>query len=103
MNNLLSTGNKTFFSSIICSQIISNVPATMLLASFTEYAKELLLGVNIGGLGTLIASLASVISYKLYIKDNPNSSYKYLGYFTLYNIVGLLILIPLIFIFLQSI
>ncbi|MBS5306736.1 MAG: SLC13 family permease [Clostridium sp.] len=97
METILSSSKSTYFSSIIVSQGISNVPATMLISGFTPYYKELLLGVNIGGLGTLIASLASVISYKLYIKEYPESSKDFLKSFTLYNLCGLLILVPLIY------
>lgn len=86
-----------FFSAIILSQGLSNVPATMLLSSFTEYYRELLLGVNIGGMGTIIASMASVISYKLYIKENQLQSGKYIKLFTLYNLLGLTFIIPIIF------
>lgn len=97
MAAILSSSKSTYFSSIIVSQGISNVPATILISGFTPYYKELLLGVNIGGLGTLIASLASVISYKLYIKEYPENSGKFLRSFTLYNLCGLLILVPLIY------
>ena len=95
MSNILEDKNNTYFSSIILSQIISNVPCTMLLSSFTENFKELLLGVNIGGLGTLIASMASLISYKLYIEENKDNS-TYIKRFTLYNILGLAIITPII-------
>lgn len=98
MSNLLSTKNGTYFSGIILSQGISNVPATMLLSSFTKYYKELLLGVNIGGMGTIIASMASVISYKLYIKENQDLSGKYMKVFTFYNLIGLIVIVPIIFI-----
>ena len=91
MEELLNSETSTYISGLLCSQIISNVPATMLLSSFTNYYKELLLSVNIGGLGTLIASLASVISYKFYVKENREENRKYIKYFTLYNVLGLLI------------
>ena len=97
MEGILSSGKSTFISSVAASQIISNVPATMLLSGFTDYFKELLLGVNIGGMGTLIASLASVISYKIYTSEFSNSD-KYLKTFTLYNIIGLIIFVPIIYI-----
>lgn len=99
MSNLLDSKSGTYFSSIILSQGISNVPATMLLSSFTTYYKELMLGVNIGGMGTIIASMASVISYKLYVKENENLSGKYMKTFSIYNILGLIIIIPIIFFF----
>lgn len=82
--NLKNSGS-IFFNSILLSQFISNVPASILLAEFTTNWKPLLLGVNIGGLGTIIASMASVISYKLYIQSYPNQGKKYLLKFSLYN------------------
>ena len=97
MEHILRSGKTTFISSIIVSQVISNVPATMLLSSFTSSINELLLGVNIGGLGTLIASLASVISFKLYTKEYPKESNTYFRFFTFYNILGLAIIIPIIY------
>lgn len=98
MINILSSGKSTFISAIISSQFISNVPATMLISAFTPYYKEILLGVNIGGLGTLIASLASVISYKLYIKEYPKEGARYMKIFTIYNILGLVIIGSIIYI-----
>ena len=92
LEGLLSTPKSTYYSGLIASQFISNVPATMLLSGFTNYYKELLLGVNVGGLGTLIASLASVISYQLYVNENPERSKEYIKIFSLYNFVGLVIL-----------
>lgn len=92
MNNILSSPENTYYYSIISSQIISNVPATILLSGFTDNFKELLLGVNIGGLGTLIASLASVISYKFYCNENDNNSREYMKVFSFYNFVILIIL-----------
>lgn len=91
MESLLNSKTSTYILGVLSSQIISNVPATMLLSSFTDYYKELLLSVNIGGLGTLIASLASVISYKFYIKENKEETKKYISWFTLYNLIGLFI------------
>lgn len=82
----------TLISSILASQIISNVPAAVLLSGFTDHWKELLIGVNIGGLGTLIASLASLISFKLYLKTPEARAMRYLRVFTLANAAGLLLL-----------
>jgi Na+/H+ antiporter NhaD/arsenite permease-like protein len=76
---------RVFLTSLLASEIISNVPATLLLSHFTDDARQLLLGVNAGGCGTLIASLASVISFKLYAKFNPQGTGRYLGVFTLVN------------------
>lgn len=100
MQGIFNSKSSTYFSGILCSQVISNVPATMLLSRFTSYGKQLLLGVNIGGMGTLIASLASVISYKLYIKEYKTEGLKYIKTFTLYNILGLVIFVPIVY-FLQ--
>ena len=66
-------GRELVFSALL-SQIISNVPAATMLASFTENSKDLILGTNIGGLGTLIASMASLISYKAFAKAYPKQN-----------------------------
>ncbi len=97
MEGILGSPQSTFLSSILSSQVISNVPATMLLSGFTNHFKELLLGVNIGGMGTLIASLASVISYKIYTSEFKNENY--IKSFTFYNILGLVIFAPLVYMF----
>jgi Na+/H+ antiporter NhaD/arsenite permease-like protein len=81
----LKDSTSVFFSSIFISQFISNVPASIFLSKFTEDWQPLLLGVNIGGLGTIIASMASVISYKLFIQKYPSESKPYLLKFSLYN------------------
>lgn len=96
MEGILGSPESTFLSSVVSSQVISNVPATMLLSGFTNHFKELLLGVNIGGLGTLIASLASVISYKIYTSEFKNDNY--MKSFTLYNVLGLVIFVPIVYI-----
>lgn len=77
----------------LVSQVISNVPAALLLSGFTENGRELLLGVNIGGLGTPIASLASLISLKLYSHSEHSHSGKYLGLFSLVNFALLIALL----------
>ena len=100
MENILNSEKSTFISSILASQTISNVPATMLLSGFTNHFKELLLGVNIGGMGTLIASLASVISYKIYTSEFKDNNDRYLSKFTLYNVLGLGVFVPMIYLLL---
>ncbi len=75
-------------ASVLVSQVISNVPAAVMLSSFTEKGRALLLGTNIGGLGTLIASLASLISFRLYSRMPGAKGGKYLGQFTLWRIPG---------------
>lgn len=97
MEGILNSPKSTFLASVLSSQVISNVPATMLLSGFTNHFKELLLGVNIGGMGTLIASLASVISYKIYASEFGNDNY--IKSFTFYNILGLIIFVPIAYIF----
>lgn len=86
---------KEIITSIALSQIISNVPATFLLSGFTKNYKALLIGVNIGGLGTLIASMASLISYKFLAKEEPEFKGKYFAYFTLVNIIFLIFMVLL--------
>ena len=80
------------------SQIISNVPAAILLSGFTDDYSALLIGVNLGGLGTLIASLASLISFKFYTNSNGNDTRRFLGIFILYNVIflGVLFVLSLI-------
>lgn len=75
----------TLIFSILSCQVISNVPSAVLLSQFTENYKELLLGVNIGGAGTLIASLASLITFREYIKSNPSEGLYYVGLFSVFN------------------
>ena len=78
--------------SVISCQFISNVPSAILLSQFTENYPELLLGVNIGGVGTLIASLASLITFREYHKHNPKKTLYYVGMFSLFNFAFLFLL-----------
>ena len=82
-------------ASAAASQIISNVPAAVLLQPMTDNWQELLLGVDIGGLGTPVASLASLISLKLYMAVPGAKVGKYMLYFTAMNLLGLVLLLPL--------
>ena len=86
---------REFFVSIAASQVISNVPATLLLYKFSTNYTELLRGVNVGGLGTLIASMASLISYKSFSNAYPDKKGTYFLKFTLVNINFLVIMIGL--------
>lgn len=85
---------------ILSSQIISNVPAALLLSGFTDQYAALIIGVNLGGLGTLIASMASLISYKQIAREYPDKRSRYLGLFTFANLIvlgilyGALLLLP---------
>lgn len=97
---------KELITAFLASQIISNVPAAMLLSGFTENYKDLLLGVNIGGLGSLIASLASLISFKYfanYVAKLPKESNitkgKYLVHFTSMNVLFAAFLLGFVFLF----
>ncbi len=85
-------GGRELAAGVALSQVISNVPAAILLSGFTENVKPLLYGVNIGGLGTLIASLASVISYRLYGNSEGAKKGTYLKSFTVYNVIFLAVL-----------
>ena len=76
--------NTLIFSALSC-QVISNVPSAILLSQFTLNYRDLLLGVNIGGVGTLIASLASLITFKQYSKDQPGNTLRYIIKFTAFN------------------
>ncbi len=89
---LLGTATGTYLAGLVVSQFISNVPAAMLLAGLSQQRDALLLGVNIGGLGTLIASMASVISYKLFAAEHPHLAHSYLRMFLFYNFAGLVLI-----------
>lgn len=91
--------NYEFFVSLCLSQIISNVPTTVMLAEFAMDSDSLLKGVNVGGLGTIVASMASLISFKAYMKIDGALPLYYLKKFTKYNIKFLFFLIPLHLIF----
>lgn len=78
-----------FAVSVGASQIISNVPAALLISGFTDNYAEILKGVNVGGLGTLIASMASLISYKIYARFEGANKGKYMLVFTALNIAFL--------------
>ena len=86
------------FSALSC-QVISNVPSAILLSQFTDNYRELLLGVNIGGVGTLISSLASLITFKEYTRQSPNHTVSYIVKFSLYNFAFLILLVLICAIF----
>ncbi len=122
LRDMLKTPFSCYLTGVVTSQVISNVPAALLLAGFTSFSEPLLLAVNVGGLGTLIASLASVISYKLYnswkdeqpsepdfaqdagaknVADSANGSQNsakpqrkvsYMAVFTIYNLIFLVLI-----------
>ncbi len=82
----------TLLVSVLSCQVISNVPSAILLSQFTGNYPALLLGVNIGGVGTLISSLASLITFKEYVKHNPGKAGKYIGLFSAFNFAFLILL-----------
>ena len=89
----------TLVVSALSCQFISNVPSAVLLSKFTDNYRDLLLGVNIGGVGTLIASLASLITFKQYSAQQPGHTFKYILKFSAFNFafLGILLLFCLIF------
>lgn len=86
-------GRNTLLTAVGTSQIISNVPAAVLLSGFTDQWREMLAGVNVGGLGTPIASLASLITLKLYMAWKDAKVIRFLGVFTVVNVIGLVVLL----------
>ena len=80
-------------TAVAASQVISNVPAALLLSGFTENITALIIGTNLGGLGTLIASMASLISYKQEASQIPGEKKRYFGWFTVVNVGFLLLLL----------
>ena len=88
-------GKSTLVFSILSCQVISNVPSAILLSQFTDNYRDLLLGVNIGGVGTLISSLASLITFREYVKNNPSKkryAFYYILLFSAFNFAFLIIL-----------
>ena len=80
-------------TAVLISQVISNVPAALLLSGFTQKWESLIIGTNLGGLGTLIASMASLISYKQIAAGYPDEKNRYLLIFTLWNLLFLVVLL----------
>lgn len=94
ISGLLISKVHTYFIALGLSQIISNVPTTLLLSSFTHNYRALIFGVNAGGLFSLIGSMASIISYKFVVANTNTSTLTYVKTFALYSIFGLMALIP---------
>ena len=88
-----AVSGREVYAAIAASQVISNVPAALLLSGFTEQYGQLLIGVNLGGLGTLLASMASLISYKYVAKQESGRKGKYIAIFTVSNICFLAALV----------
>ena len=83
---------RELLTGILASQVISNVPAAILLSGFSGDFAALLTGVNLGGLGTLIASLASLISFKFFAREYPGKKGAFMKVFTVWNVGFLLVL-----------
>lgn len=99
VRNLFSVllNKSTLLFSVLSCQVISNVPSAILLSQFTQNYSELLVGVNIGGVGTLISSLASLITFREYVKHNQGKTGYYVGMFSLFNFSFLIILAAFMF------
>lgn len=85
--------SNTLLTAVGTSQVISNVPAAVILSGFTDQWRHMLSGVNIGGLGTPIASLASLITIKFYMRWPNANILRFLGYFTVANVIALAVLL----------
>ena len=95
VKNLFSSllDSNTLIVSALSCQFISNVPSAILLSQFTENYRELLVGVNIGGCGTLISSLASLITFREYAEHNKGKTGRYILVFSAFNFTFLAIMI----------
>ena len=85
-------GNEVLWG-VLASQVISNVPAAILLSGFSTNYEAIIIGINIGGLGTLIASMANLISYKILVRECDEFKIRYLLVFTVLNVILLAILL----------
>ncbi len=85
-------GNEVLWG-VVASQVISNVPAAILLSGFSTNYEAIIVGINIGGFGTLVASMANLISYKILVRECNEFKIKYLGLFTVLNVILLVILL----------
>ena len=90
-------------TSVLASQVMSNVPAAILLSGFTDAIPNLIVGTNIGGLGTLIASMASLISFKYIAREYPAQKGRYFCMFTLANVFFLLVMLIVYLVFLSPV
>jgi len=100
VSTLLNSNVSVYFTGLLTSQFISNVPAAVLLSTFTDaaYWKPLLQSVNVGAMGTLLASLASLITFKFVIKDFPDQGKTYIKTYTLLCIIYVIIITGVVFI-----
>ena len=80
---------------VASSQVISNVPTTILLSSFCSQWRALIIGTNLGGMGTLIASMASLVAYKNVTRQYPDKKGRYLAVYSAVNVLFLVVLLTL--------
>ena len=101
IEGLLNSPIKVYFSGLLVSQVISNVPAAVLLSTFTQQAfwQPLLQGVNVGAMGTIIASLASLITFKYVMREFPGSAKKYLIKYSIISMIFILIITSVLLLF----
>ncbi|MFD1393340.1 SLC13 family permease [Lacticaseibacillus jixianensis] len=92
ISGLVSTDHSVFLTSILTSQLISNVPSTVLIGKFTNYAAALFLGSNIGGLGSVVGSMCNLLVYKEYATWGNGHAGKFLLGFLAFNVIGLVVL-----------
>jgi hypothetical protein len=90
-----ANGENVLVAGIVSCQFISNVPSAIFLSKFTDpaYANDLLVAVNVGSLGIIISSLASLITLKEFLKHQPKNFKKYMGMFTLVNTIFLAVVL----------
>lgn len=91
-SSLMYSEHSVYLTSIISSQFISNVPSTVLIGKFTHFAEALFLGSNIGGLGTLVGSMANLLVFKSYATYGNHDKKKFFLGFTAFNFLGLFLL-----------
>ena len=90
-----SVGAHPLEVSVVSSQFISNVPTTLLLSGFCDQWRALIIGTNLGGMGTLIASMASLIGYKNVTRKYPDKKGRYLAVYSAVNVLFLIVLVGL--------
>ena len=91
-------GNEVLWG-IVASQVISNVPAAMLLSGFSSNYEAIIVGINIGGFGTLIASMANLISFKILVRECDEFKIRYLLVFTAFNVILLMMMVSVYILF----
>ncbi|MCT7755385.1 MAG: cation transporter, partial [Lactobacillus iners] len=95
ISKAMSNEHLVYLTSILSSQCISNVPSTILIGKFTNYAEALFLGSNIGGFGTLVGSMANMLVFKSFLEHGTISRKKFFCMFSLLQFTGLIVLMIL--------